>query len=309
MNHRISLCAAMLGAAVAFPAWGCSICRCGDPTFNALGKEGVAQPGLRLALDWDQVEKTVGTRDEEFSHVKEHRTSILVAYGISDRFDVFARAAYSDRDLTETVAGESESLSAAGLADSEIYGQLRLWSSRFEGDVGVRSSVYAVLGVKTAWGENDAAAGGERLDEHVQTGTGSTDWFAGLSGSYQLDPRSTLFASAQYRHTGRNDFGYRYGRTTLFNLAYEHKLGARWDGVIEANYRYAGRDQVDTSGALEADSGGSITYLTPRILFDAGGGWVMRASAQVPLSNSGLNGKQDEKTVINVGVTRLFKGD
>jgi hypothetical protein len=170
----------------------------------------------------------------------------------------------------------------------------------------MRTSVYAVFGVKTDWGENDASADGERLDEHVQPGTGSTDWFAGLSGSYQLNPKSALFASGQYRSTGRNDFGYRYGQTTLLNLAYEHKLGAKWDGVIEANYRHAGRDEIDGGGTTDFDTGGSIVYLTPRLLFDAGGGWVLRASAQIPLSDSGLNGVQDEKVVVNIGVTRLF---
>jgi opacity protein-like surface antigen len=292
--------------AVAAPAWGCSICRCGDPTFNALGNEGVAQTGLRLALDWDQVEKSQGTPDDEFSSVREQRLTFLAAYGISDRFGVFARLPYGERSLTETEQGVSEHMHASGFADPEIYGQARLWSSGFEGDVGIRTSVYAVVGVKTDWGKNDASADGERLDEHVQPGTGSTDWFAGLSGSYQIDPRSALFASAQYRYTGRNDFGYQYGRTTLVNFAHEHKLGAKWDGVIEVNYRRADRDQIDGSGATDPDTGGAITYLTPRLLFDAGGGWVLRASAQIPLSDSGLNGHQDEKVVLNVGVTRLL---
>ncbi len=307
MKQLEILCAAFFGAMIAGPAWGCSICRCGDPTFNALGSDGVAQTGLRLAFDWDQVEKSQGTPAEEFSSLHEERMTIMAAYGISDRFGVFARLPYGNRNLTETAGGESEYSSASGLSDPEVYAQARLWSSGFEGDVGIRSSLYAVFGVKTDWGENRASDGGERLDEHVQPGTGSTDWFAGLSGSYQIDPRSVLFASAQYRNTGRNDFGYQYGRITLLNLAYEHKLGARWDGVIEANYRYAGHDQMDGSGTLDPDTGGSITYLTPRILFDAGGGWVLRASAQIPLSDSGLNGHQDEKVVFNLGVTHLIK--
>jgi hypothetical protein len=170
----------------------------------------------------------------------------------------------------------------------------------------MRSSIYLVFGVKTDWGVNDASRDGERLDEHVQPGTGATDWFAGLSGSYQVNPRSAIFASAQYRQTGRNDFGYRYGRVQLLNLAYEHKLGGRWDAVLEANYRRAGRDQVDELQELDPDTGGSIMYLTPRLLFDAGRGWVVRASAQLPLSQSGLNGEQHEKTVFNVGLTYLF---
>jgi len=116
-----------------------------------------------------------------------------------------------------------------------------------------------------------------------------------------------VFVSTQYRKTGHNDFGYRYGRVALLNVAYEHKVTERWDAVLEANYRHAGLDEIDSSRATDADTGGSITYLTPRLLFDAGGGWVLRASGQIPISQSGLNGDQREKAVVNVGVTRLFK--
>ena len=95
------------------------------------------------------------------------------------------------------------------------------------------------------------------------------------------------------------------------------KLAVRWDAVLEANYRHSGRDLVtelhhhDDGDAhahseLDADTGGSLLYATPRLLFDAGHGWVLRAAAQIPVRQSGLNGHQDEKTVFNVGVTRLF---
>jgi hypothetical protein len=299
------LVAAAAGATLAGAAWGCSICRCGDPTFNALGKDGVAQSGLRLALDLEQVSKTQGVREEEFSSVDEDRMTFLAAWGISDRWSIIARVPYSNRDLTEIDDGETEHESASGLSDPEIYGQVRLWSSAFEGDVGNRSSFYLVAGVKTDWGENDASEGGERLDEHVQPGTGSTDWFAGLSGSYQVNPQSALFASVQFRNTGSNDAGYRYGRIYLVNLAYERKLSSRWDTALEINYRHADRDAVDTTNATDPDTGGSVVYLTPRILFDAGSGWVLRAAAQMPVSESGLNGVQDEKPVYNIGITKL----
>jgi len=316
MKFPMNACALAAGALLATPAWACSICRCGDPTFNALGKEGIAQTGLRAALDWDQVRKTQGDPAEEFETLRERRTTLLLAYGISDRLGVFARLPYSERELTEKAEGESERASATGLADPEIYGQARLWSSAFDGEVGVRAALFAIFGVKTPWGENNLTRGGMRLDEHVQPGTGSTDWFGGLSGSYQLNPKSAVFASAQYRETGRSDFGYRYGRIALLNVAYEHKVSERWDAVLEANYRHAGRDQsthvhvengqTETHVHSGVDTGGSMTYLTPRLLFDAGGGWVLRASGQIPLSQSGLNGNQREKAVVNVGITRLF---
>jgi hypothetical protein len=301
----LKTCIAGLLALATAPALACSICRCGDPTFNALGKEGVAQTGLRLAFDWDEVEKTQGP-PEARDAMREQRLTALAAFGINDRFDVFARIPYSERRLAETAGGATEVTNASGWADPEFYAQARLWSSGFEGDVGIRSSLYLVGGIKTDWGQNDLSSDGERLDEHAQPGTGSADWFGGLSGSYQINPRSSFFASAQYRHTGRNDAGYRYGRISLFNVAYEHKLGTKWDAVVEANFRHAGRDEIDDSHATDPDTGGSLVYLTPRLLFDVGGGWVVRAAAQIPLSQGGLYGEQHEKPVYNIGVTRLF---
>jgi len=219
MAHVIRLAALAILATLTTPAFACSICRCGDPTFNALGNEGVSQSGLRIALDWDQLEKTQGGESETAS-LKEERMTLLAAYGFSDRFGVFVRVPYSERDLTETEDGVSEHVQASGLADPEIYGQARLWSSGFDAEVGLRASIFAVFGTKTNWGENDASQDGERLDEHAQPGTGSTDWFAGVFGSYLLNRRSVFFASAQYRRTGRNDTGYRYGDVVLANLAY-----------------------------------------------------------------------------------------
>ena len=98
----------------------CSICRCGDPTFNALGKEGAAQTGLRLALEWDQTRKTQGDPAEGLDSLRERRLTLLSAYGLSDRIGLFVRVPFSERDLTETADGESEKTSASGLADPEI---------------------------------------------------------------------------------------------------------------------------------------------------------------------------------------------
>ncbi len=177
MNLRTFAIALTVCTLPAAPAWSCSICRCGDPTFNALGKEGIAQLGARLALDWDQVEKTQGDPDDELESLRERRATLLLAYGVSDRVGFFARVPYSERVLTESEAEESSRTRVSGLADPEIYGQVRLWSSAFDGEVGTRAAVFAVAGVKTAWGDNNVSRDGERLDEHVQPGTGSTDWF------------------------------------------------------------------------------------------------------------------------------------
>jgi hypothetical protein len=300
---------ALVLAAVAFaarPSPACSICRCGDPTFNALGKDGFHGVGLRLALDWERFDKDEGNPAEESESQVENRYTLLASYGFSDRFSLTARVPASWRTLDTTEAGEEPTtVHTSGLSDPELYGQVRLWASHLTGSVGRRSSLTLVGGVKTPWGENDVQQNGERVDEHAQPGTGSTDVFGSLAFLYLIDPSSALFVSSGYRHTGENDFGYRYGSSFTANVSYEHKLGGRVDGVLELNFRHAQKDQVDAEGSLDDDTGGSLLYVTPRVLVSLGHGLVLRAGAQIPVAKS-LNGYQTERAVANVGLTYLF---
>jgi len=214
--------------------------------------------------------------------------------------------ALGSREVEKATLGEDvEKVSTDGLGDPEIYGLVRLWSSDFSGGLGRRTWVSAVFGVKTPWGRNDIVQGGLRVDEHAQSGTGSTDFYGGLSGFYLFDADSALFASAQYRGTGRNDFGYKYGDIAMVNTAYERKLSAVLDGVVELNFRHAGRDQVGFDGALDPNTGGSILYVTPRVLVNVAKGIVVRLSVQVPVLQR-LYGVQDEKVNLNAGLTFLF---
>jgi hypothetical protein len=300
--------AATLVVLVAAPSTGlaCSICRCGDPTFNALGKEGFAGRGFRVALDWERFDKTEGDPSEESESQVENRTTAFVSYGFGERFTLFARVPWSVRDLTATAPGqEPEDTHTGGLSDPEVYGQVRLWASPLRGAVGRRASLSLVAGVKMPWGENDVNQDGQRVDEHAQPGTGSTDVSGGLAFLYLVDPKSAIFASSSYRHTGTNDFAYRYGSTFLATAAYEHKLRSRLDAVVGLDFRHAQMDRVDAAGTLDPDTGGSLLYITPRVLVGLGGGLVLRAGAQIPLWRD-LNGFQQERAVVNVGFAYLF---
>lgn len=303
----IASTAASLGLLAPPRALACSICRCGDPTFNALGKDGYAAQGFRLALDWERFDKDEGDPAEEAESQVENRYTALVSYGFGERFTVFARLPLSVRNLIATAHGEApEQTHTSGFSDPEIYGQVRLWASRVSGGVGRRTSLSLNAGVKTPWGRNDIREEGVRVDEHAQSGTGSTDVFGSLALLHILDKESALFVSSGYRRTGGNDFGYRYGSSFITNVAYEHKLGGHLDGVLELNFRHAQRDRVDVDGTLDDNTGGSLLYVTPRLLVNLGAGVVLRAAAQVPIARD-LNGFQKERAVANVGVTYLFR--
>src|SRR5260221_7366236 len=133
----IALTAASLGLLAPPRALACSICRCGDPTFNALGKDGYAAQGFRVALDWERFDKDEGDPSEEAESQVENRYTALVSYGFGERFTAFARIPYSVRSLTTTAPGrEPEQTHSSGFSDPEIYGQVRLWASRVTGGVG-----------------------------------------------------------------------------------------------------------------------------------------------------------------------------
>jgi hypothetical protein len=285
--------------------FACSICRCGDATFNALGKDGYAARGWRVAFDWERFDKDEGDPADESESQVENRFTALVAYGFNDRFAVFARIPYSVREQTSSSPGEDpEIVKTNAFSDPEVYAQVRLWASQLTGSVGRRASLSLNAGVKTPWGRNNLQEEGERIDEHAQSGTGSTDVFGSLALLYLVNKDSAVFASTGYRHTGENDFGYRYGSTILANVAYEHKLGSSVDGVLELNYRHAQKDHVDAE-SLDDSTGGSLLYVTPRLLVNLSHGLVLRAAIQVPLARS-LNGFQKERAVANIGITYLL---
>jgi hypothetical protein len=308
--HRVlgSIVTAVLFGCCAQTVSACSICRCGDPTFNALGSDSYHAEGFRAALDWERFDKSQGDPAVEAEGVVENRFTALLSYGFSDRLAVTGRIPFSHRNLAATEEGVAEEPTTSnGLSDPEFYAQFRLWASPFGPGLGRRSSLSLIGGVKTAWGQNDKRdADGERLDEHAQPGTGSTDLFGGVSWLYLFNKNSALFASAQYRHPDENDFAYRYGRTILGNVAYEHKLGSRVDGVVELNGRHAKRDTVDAEGTIDGDTGGTLLYVTPRLIVSLGKGVVLRAAVQIPIVKD-LYGTQEEHAVANVGVTYLFR--
>ncbi len=299
---------AVLAVAAAFAllppaAQPCSMCRCGDPTFNALGKDGFAAQGWHVAMDAERFDKAEGTGENAESQV-EQRYTLFGSYGFGEKLTLSARVPLSNRALETMTAGVAGTIHTTGLGDPEIQGQLRLWNSQFT-SLGRRASLTLTAGVKTPWGQNDVTQNGERVDEHAQPGTGATDMTAGLAYLHLLNRDSALFASASYRHTGTNSHGYRYGSAVLANASYEHKLGSRFDGVLELNFRDAAQDVLDTSGERDGDTGGALLYVTPRLLVDAGRGVVLRAAVQIPTVRS-LNGYQKERAVVNIGFTYLI---
>lgn len=110
--------------------------------------------------------------------------------------------------------------------------------------------------------------------------------FGTVAFLHLIDKNSALFLSGGYRHTGESDFGCRYGSSLLANMAYEPRLGKTVDGVVELNDRHAKEDRIDAAGGLDESTGGSLLYLTPKLLVSLCKGLVVRFAAQVPVAHS-----------------------
>jgi hypothetical protein len=281
-------------------ARACSMCRCSDPVFSALGEGLYSYGGFQVALDWNRLNQSQGFGEDFEAQVRNSLTA-TISYGWAERLTLVAQVPYTFNHLTQ--GGEVET--ADGLGDPAFSLYARLWSSPFSQGLGRRAWISALVAVKTAWGKNDVSENGARLDEHVQPGTGATNLSGGLSGLYLLDEASSLYASVAYTGTGRNQFGYKYGNNVQANLVYDRKLTDWLDGLLEVNFLDAKHDQVDTLGVVDPDTGGRTLYLTPRVGVSLVKGLVLRAAAQFPVWEN-LNGIQDVKPAYTAGLTYVF---
>jgi len=304
MRHRRALavcCFVLLALLLAPPRAGaCSMCRCSDPVFSALGQGLYTHSGFKLALDWSRSDQSEGPPDDFEAQVRNTLT-LTMSYSWQERLTLVAQLPYVWAHQVATDGIEN----ATDIGDPSFYVYGRLWSSDFAQGLGRRAWLSAVVGVKTPWGKNNLMENGERLDEHVQPGTGGTNLIGGLSFLYLLGAEDSLYLSAAYTGTGRNKFGYKYGDNVTANVIYDRKINDWLDGLLELNFLHAKLDQIDSTGTVDPNTGGESLYLSPRFAVHVAQGLVARAGVQIPIWK-GLNGIQDIKPAYSAGLTYVF---
>jgi hypothetical protein len=241
----------------------------------------------------DQVaEHDPTTREEEV----ENRFTFSTSRTFGERLTLVARVPFAQRTITTTEGEES----ATGLSDPELLAHYRLLSA------GSGSWLSLSLGLRSGWGQNDVQRDGERAEEHLQPGTGAAGVEPGLSFSRLLGAAhdGSIFGSTLGRFNGRNDAGYHYGNAFLANLGYERRLGDRLNGVIEANFRWAAKDER-APGDPDENTGGSVLYVSPTLLVKLDRALFLRLGVQIPVVKA-LYGDQDEKVNLLTGLVVRF---
>jgi hypothetical protein len=296
MRGRARLLAAamalLLTAGAATRGRACSQCLCGSPTPPGYLLSGL--PGrLRYSLEDRYLSKS-NTLDDAPGEERqtEHRVSGLVLFRASGRLALQLRVPFALKTNTRAETGAPQAVTHThGFGDVEVVGRLDAW--RF-GNPFSRPAAIAVVASGTApTGSSDMRdAAGERLEAHLQPGSGAWSGMAGLAGDASL-LSSAVSASVLGRVNGTNSHGFRYGKALLLNLGYARTLSPTWQAAFELNARDAARDRTE-EGTPDPNSGGAVLYASPSVRWSGLGVVALDLLVQIPVAQS-LHGVQDEK--------------
>jgi hypothetical protein len=243
-------------------------------------------------FDKDQVSEETGGREQEI----DSRLTFSTSYSVGRRLTLMGRLPFSKRRIDDGF----EANTSSGFSDPEVLALYSVSSS------GPGSWLSLTAGVRAGWGVNNAQVNGERADEHLQPGTGAWGGQAGLSFARIVGEGdvTSIFGSVNGRVNGRNQFDYHYGNAVLANLGYERRLTSRLNGVVEVNFRHAAKDEPGI-GETDENTGGSVVYVSPRLLVRVAPRLFFRLGVQVPVIKD-LYGDQNEKVNILSGLTARF---
>ncbi len=326
-----ALAAALFGiASTSGPAAACSVCLAGDPLFSKHGTSAQQEGEVSIYLQaqgWRKDSGLLPHAPEGEEHEEEHEHEEGHERNRSQRLDLFlswtplARVTlsldipYAFNAIEEIEAGARQTNRLHGLGDVALLGSFVLWRNR---DVLPSFWIEGRTFLKAPTGRSTRREAGF-VDPHLQTGTGSWDFGLGLAAVHRR-AWGSLYTSVFYRENTEGDFGdvdYEFGDVLLANAALELPVGHAlrrpaldWLTVgAELNYRWSGFDRLE--GQRYAHSGGSILYATPALRFRLPFSLrerpaSLRLALQLPLTQSWLNGSQDEKEVWTVGLLLPF---
>jgi hypothetical protein len=299
-------CVAALATLVAAqPALACSVCGCGDPLLSA--QDPAALSGsLRFQVDSEYLNVKAGneTIPALQDNLDQYSLKLGVVYSPLERLSLIATLPYTWKNLsTGGVTGSNLS----GIGDVEIGARLTLLDLT---NLAARSRQALAISAGTSLptGNNDAhTAGGERVDEHGQIGTGSWGPYAGLHYRFEQD-RLTAFASVTGRLRTTNGDGYHYGNALLWSVHGQYRPWGRVAFDLGVDARHAAADThfnaPESLDEIVVNTGGTVLAAAPAVYLNAAGPFWLALRAQIPFF-SRLHGDQSVGPTVNIGVQYL----
>lgn len=323
-------------------AKACSVCLPGDPIYSTHGASAQEAGSFSIYLETRGFSKTSGLlphdeaedahgegeadhaegahdhEEEAHSHgdgeerFRGQRLDLFASWTPLDRWTLSLDVPFAWNRIVEVEGGERTRSTLGGLGDVSLASSFVLWRNR---EVLPSTWIEGRVWLKTPTGRDEAKVEGTR-DPHLQPGTGSWDFGAGLAVTHRLSWGS-LYASAFYRENTEGSLDYEFGDVILANAALEVPLGHAFSqpaldwlsAGLELNFRYASYDYQD--GERYRDSGGAILYAAPSLRIRLPFGVrerpaSIRAAVQLPLAQTWLHNQQREKEIWSLGLLIPF---
>ncbi|MBS1703997.1 MAG: transporter [Armatimonadetes bacterium] len=297
MNKQITRLSLVASAVLATAsASACSVCiaHAIGAGLQAIGAQVLEKNHMIVGISYESFSKsqdggTLGTTEKH----DQTQMSIDLLKGLNDQVMLRASIPYVYKRLSAT--GESP-IDTQGLGDITLGATYQIKPKTNQ-----KVLLGTTLDLKLPTGKNNLTdINGDRMDEHTQLGTGSTDLSFGLLATMEGGESNLWFAGLTSRWNGRNGTGYHYGNTVFYNVGMSHTLSADSSVVLEFNGRMAARDRME-DGTLDGDSGGHFGYLSVSYRRALGQNTGLIASYQIPVVRQ-LNGSQTETGLLTIGV-------
>jgi hypothetical protein len=288
---------ALLALAAARPASACSECMCGTP-FPADVLGGVVPMHVTWGLEERYLSKSNALDQGPGSEQEhEHRVSAFWLWRPLDRLALLVRLPYAVKEIATRPLGGAETIDRAhGLGDAELVAMVGVVHTSGH----LPLTVGLVGGASAPTGANDLKDdGGQRLDAHLQAGTGAWSGTGGVNLAIATG-RGVWEASVLGRASGTNGHGYRYGSVLLYNAGLTSHA---WKGtrlLMQLNGRTAARDRLE-DGTRGENTGGSVLYAAPGLRWVSTLGLGIEAAVQIPIAQS-LDGVQTEHTTARLAL-------
>lgn len=297
--HKIIKLASVSACVVATTtvSQACSVCiaHAFGAAIHAVGSQTLHKGSTVIGVSYSAFSKSQAGEDpgsSESHHQSEIALDIL--HGLTDEWMLRGNIPYVFKSLEET--GE-EKVETKGLGDITLGATYQVKPKPND-----KVLLAATFDLKLPTGKNNEIRAGERLEEHSQIGTGSTDFSVGLLATMEDRGRGLWFAGLRGRWNGKNGDGYRYGNAVFYNVGYSRTLSPVSSLVFELNGRFAAKDRTG-DGDLDENSGGHFGYLSLSYRQHVGKEFGFVASYQIPVIRR-LNGTQTETGLLNIGVFR-----
>ncbi|MEZ5671757.1 MAG: hypothetical protein R3E08_04995 [Thiotrichaceae bacterium] len=266
----------------------------GRSTINLMGTERSFAGRLRFSLDYLRRTEDIGIAGINQTQLTEQRTHFNLAYATNEWLNLAIRVPLVDKHLKYVNLGEQEN---QDLGDVEMSGKFTWFTAQ---DHSQQWGILAGLRLPTASERNDSK--GKKLDIDVQAGTGA--WTPSIGAWYGIyDFPYFAYGSVTYYHATEGFEKFQAGDVINATITGQYAFHKRIAAQVALDSRWSAKNKFGNQ--TDENSGGVMTFLSPKLIFMPIMDVVLHVGVQIPLFDQ-LNGEQSEGATIQFGIAYDF---